>query len=135
MEFTPYEKAQIAKKLHEILDIVLEVNDIEKRDKEGAPAAFFNFSGHVCDVQAYVYPNGWSKEGERKADDDVYMTTFDDFNILIQRLEHMKVRLSAYRPHEIEKKKELEEAIDAKRTELNALYKEYETRYPDYDTV
>ena len=51
------------KKVHEALEMVLEINTIQKRDQGitgRKPTAFFSFSGHVANVDVCVYQNGWS---------------------------------------------------------------------------
>ena len=51
------------KKIHEALEMVLEINTTQVRSQELAgrkPTAFFWFSGHVADVDVIVYQNGWS---------------------------------------------------------------------------
>lgn len=51
------------KKIHEALEIVLEINTTQKREQDITgckPTAFFSFSGHVADVDVSVYQNGWS---------------------------------------------------------------------------
>lgn len=50
------------KKVHEALEMVLEINTTQKRDQGitgRKPTAFFSFSGHVADVDVCVYQNGW----------------------------------------------------------------------------
>lgn len=54
--------------LHEILDLVLDINDME------SPTAFFNFSGHVNGVDAQIYADGW-KDGNEA---DVSLGTYTD---------------------------------------------------------
>ena len=51
------------KKIHEALEMVLEINTTQKRAQDitgRKPTAFFSFSGHVADVDVSVYQNGWS---------------------------------------------------------------------------
>lgn len=51
------------KKIHEALEMVLEINTTQVRSQEltgRKPTAFFSFSGHVADVDVIVYQNGWS---------------------------------------------------------------------------
>ena len=57
--------ARIRQRLHEILDLVLDVNGLGARKKEitGAlPTAFFYFSGHIGSFDVSVYPEGWEKD-------------------------------------------------------------------------
>ena len=51
------------KKIHEALEMVLEINTTQVRSQEltgHKPTVFFMFSGHVADVDVIVYQNGWS---------------------------------------------------------------------------
>ncbi len=51
-------------KLHEILDLVLDVNGFEERCAEttgNAPTVFMEFSGHICAVDVNICSDGWRK--------------------------------------------------------------------------
>lgn len=51
------------RKIHEILDIVLDTNTLERRTSERTgtlPTACFRFSGLSAKVVAELYPNGWN---------------------------------------------------------------------------
>ena len=57
------------KMIHEILDIVLDINTTQPRQKKrtgNKPTAFFSFSGHTSDIHAAVYEHGWSLHGIRQ---------------------------------------------------------------------
>lgn len=50
------------KKVHEILEMALEINGTLPRQREltgNKPTAFFNFSGHTAGVTVNVYNDGW----------------------------------------------------------------------------
>lgn len=50
------------KKVHEILEMVLEINGTHSRQREltgNKPTAFFCFSGHTAGVTVNVYNDGW----------------------------------------------------------------------------
>ena len=50
------------KKIHEALEMVLEINTTHPRDQKATgnkPTAFFEFSGHVAGVDIVVDPDGW----------------------------------------------------------------------------
>lgn len=50
------------KKVHEILEMVLEINSTHERRQNvtgNKPTAFFWFNGHVAGLDISVYPNGW----------------------------------------------------------------------------
>ena len=53
-------------KIHALLDIVLDGNgnNARSREKTGMlPTLFFNYSGHVNDIDIYLHSDGW-KSGE-----------------------------------------------------------------------
>jgi len=48
------------KQLHELLDLVLDINGPEPTDKtNGKPTVFFRFSGHVMETEVEVFEDGW----------------------------------------------------------------------------
>ena len=50
------------KKVHEILEMVLEINTTYERRQDvtgNKPTAFFWFNGHVAGLDISVYQNGW----------------------------------------------------------------------------
>ena len=54
------------KKVHEILEMVLENNTTHPRQREYTgtlPTAFFEFSGHVSRVYVQVIRDGWNDRG------------------------------------------------------------------------
>lgn len=58
-----WEYEENRRKIHEILDIVLDTNTLERRtsDRTGTlPTVCFRFSGISGCVEAELYPNGWS---------------------------------------------------------------------------
>lgn len=66
---TDQQKENNRKMLHELLDIVLDVNGLESRsrDKTGTlPTVFVDFSGHVSLIQIRLYTDGWSANGHEK---------------------------------------------------------------------
>lgn len=53
------------KRLHELLDMCLDTNDLEERQRGKTgdkPTAFFEYSGHVNMLFFRVFPDGWSEE-------------------------------------------------------------------------
>lgn len=55
------EKAR-RKKIHELLDIALDINGLSSRKKtltRNLPTAFFEFSGHVAGVEVCIHKTGW----------------------------------------------------------------------------
>ena len=55
------------KKLHEILDLVLDL------DEQGETDAFFDFAGHVEQIAVRVYKDGWTYENEADCDMRTYL--------------------------------------------------------------
>lgn len=50
------------KKVHEILEMVLEINTTHERRQDvtgNKPTAFFWFNGHTASLDISVYQNGW----------------------------------------------------------------------------
>ncbi len=50
------------KKIHEALEMVLEINTTQKRQQKVTghkPTAFFRFDGHIAGLDISVYPDGW----------------------------------------------------------------------------
>lgn len=51
------------KKVHEILEMVLEINGTHSRQREltgNKPTVFFSFFGHTTGVTVNVYSDGWA---------------------------------------------------------------------------
>ena len=49
-------------KIHDVLDLVLDVNGLEERTREktgNKPTAFFEYAGHINTVTTALYLNGW----------------------------------------------------------------------------
>ena len=58
-----WEYEENRRKIHEILDIVLDTNTLERRtsgETGTLPTTYFSFSGISGCVKAELYPNGWS---------------------------------------------------------------------------
>lgn len=52
------------KKIHEILEIVLEINGTHSRQEAltgNKPTASFEFSGHIASVMVLICKNGWQE--------------------------------------------------------------------------
>ena len=45
---------------HELLDYYIKINGFERRDEEGKPTMFIDFSGHVNAIYVRIFPTGWS---------------------------------------------------------------------------
>lgn len=57
------------KKLHEILDLVLDLNEQEKTH------VFFDFAGHVEGLTVRVYKEGWRYDNEPDLYETIYVDT------------------------------------------------------------
>ena len=58
-----YDKAENRKKLHELLDIILDGNSLEARSRGTTgtlPTLFFDYSGHVANINIRLFKNGWA---------------------------------------------------------------------------
>ena len=67
------------KKVHEALEIVLEINTTQARaqSKTGCkPTAFFEFDGHVGGMGFAVHPDGWKKWGSSPDEFKEYLACF-----------------------------------------------------------
>ena len=76
------------RKIHEILDIVLDTNTLEGRSTERTgtlPTMYFSFSGIGARVVAELYPDGWSGGQDCK---DFYFET--DTKISQERIDAMR---------------------------------------------
>ena len=86
------------KKIHEALEIVLEINTTQKREQEitrRKPTAFFMFSGPVADVDVSVYPNGWSftRGSEGRWSSQAFINRAGDMDRLLEELADKKKEL------------------------------------------
>ena len=86
------------KKIHEVLEMVLEINTTQKREQEitgRKPTAFFTFSGHVADVDVSVYPNGWSftRGAEGRWSSEAFINHAGDMDQLLEELAEKKKEL------------------------------------------
>lgn len=66
--------------LHKLLELVLDINGVSKRDREitgDLPTAFFDFSGHTAAAHMRVYTSGWEHGQDCEWSDDVW----EDCNI------------------------------------------------------
>ena len=86
------------KKIHEALEMVLEINTTQKRAQDitgRKPTAFFSFSGHVADVDVSVYQNGWSfyTRRRRMLSAQAFLNHAGDMNRLLKDLRTRKKEL------------------------------------------
>lgn len=87
------------KKVHEILEMVLEINTTYPRQREytGAlPTAFFEFSGHISRVFVQIVKDGWNYNGNLNDPGNISMdasTEFDEMEDLIRTLKDITEEL------------------------------------------
>lgn len=87
------------KKVHEILEMVLEINTTYPRQRKytGAlPTAFFAFSGHVSRVYVNIDKDGWNSNGNLDDPGRISMdvrTEFDEMGDLIRTLKDITEEL------------------------------------------
>lgn len=84
------------KKLHEILDLVLDL------DEQGKTDAFFDFAGHVEQVAVRVYKDGWTYENK----EDLDMRTYIDEHGSTQRLERIIKELKKLKEGKTDERKD-----------------------------
>ena len=82
--------------LHRLLDLVLDINGVSRRDREitgNLPTAFFDFSGHTAAAHMRVYTRGWESVQGYDWNYDVWK----DSNIseAIKQLEKLKLDLES----------------------------------------
>lgn len=71
------------KKVHEILEMVLEINGTHPRQREltgNKPTAFFEFSGHVSTMYVSIYMDGWEYIGNSNDPDIRRMDAYVEFD-------------------------------------------------------
>lgn len=89
------------KKIHEALEMVLEINTTQKRAQDitgRKPTAFFSFSGHVADVDVSVYQNGWSftRGAGGCWSAQAFLNHAGDMNRLLKELANKKKEIKHY---------------------------------------
>lgn len=80
------------KKVHEILEMVLEINSTYPRQREysgSLPTAFFEFSGHVSRVYVQVIRDGWNDRGNLYDPDSDWM----DVRTELDEMEELKGKI------------------------------------------
>ena len=80
------------KKVHEILEMVLEINGTYPRQREysgSLPTAFFEFSGHVSRVYVQVIRDGWNDRGNLDDPDSNWM----DVRTELDEMEELKGKI------------------------------------------
>lgn len=58
-------QAVTREQLHEMLDLILDINGAEARTREktgNKPTAFMTFSGHTYTLDVEIHKNGWTRD-------------------------------------------------------------------------
>ena len=79
------------KMIHEILDLILDINGMEERKRSSTgdkPTAFFSYSGHINGLSVQVYGKGWTANGDPDIMPYAYVGWKDDR--LIKMLDDLK---------------------------------------------
>ena len=77
-------------KLHQLLDLVLDINGFEKRQAEKTgdkPTVFFEINGHVADCDVSVYKTGWAEGEHSDMGGSFYFNESMNVDELIRRLQ------------------------------------------------
>lgn len=86
------------KKIHEALEMVLEINSTQKRSQDltgHKPTAFFSFYGHISNVDITVYPDGWGRESRLDGWHNIqaYLDCAGDIEGMLEELTNKKKEL------------------------------------------
>ena len=79
--------------LHRLLDVVLDVNGFEKRQKEKTsdkPTVFFELFGHIAECEVRVHKTGWAEDERSDMGSCFYFDKAIKIDELINRLEKLK---------------------------------------------
>lgn len=82
--------------LHRLLDLVLDINGVSRRDREitgDLPTAFFDFSGHTAAAHMRVYTSGWESGQDYEWCYDVWEDS--NINEAIKQLDKLKLDLKS----------------------------------------
>lgn len=86
---------EIRRQIHEVLDLVLDINELQACTKEKTgdhPTAFFEFCGHVGDINVQVHSTGWIPDQSP----DATFKSHVDFNDFRFRLSSMVAELKDF---------------------------------------
>lgn len=93
------EKAVTREQIHEMLDLVLDINGNEQRQQSitgNKPTAFMNFNGQVYDLDVQIHKNGWAKDDYPEISETIRLSdgttwnggTFDDVIKLLKSIKN-----------------------------------------------
>ena len=108
-------KEKQREQLHKLLDIVIDGNGFERRDREitgTLPSLFFDFSGHVNYLQIRLFPDGWKagayrKEYEFKLENDISDKAVETIRAAVSKAMETKNLSNALRRDVEQNEKEL----------------------------
>ena len=69
-------KSVTREQIHEMLDLVLDINGMEARTREKTgdkPTVFVRFYGHTCSLEIDIYKKGWSPNVGSDACERIYL--------------------------------------------------------------
>ncbi len=106
------------KKLHKILDLVMDINGFEGKlqpSAKGSPTAFFYFQGHVeaCDIS--VHKNGWDAGMMPDKDMKVYL----DWNYASENLDKIINELEKFQKEFLSAPESQEKQEQIRNTDLS----------------
>jgi hypothetical protein len=84
--------ATTREQIHELLDLVLDINGLESRTREttgSKPTAFFEFSGHTAEVSVDVHTSGWDAGCKPEFRKSVYIER-NDAEALLNKLRKIR---------------------------------------------
>lgn len=123
------------RKIHEILDIVLDTNTLERRtsgETGTLPTTYFSFSGISGCVKAELYPNGWSGGTNSEV-----FSFYTDEEISQERIDAMRRECEAALEGKAgvegaqQRVKKLEREIRERQQEMNQLWLYIERQQSD----
>lgn len=81
------------KQIHELLDLVLDINGLEPR-KQGItgdlPTAFFKFSGQVGWIDIHMYSTGWNSDNYPDVEMLPSTNSLGELSYAVRRMEALK---------------------------------------------
>lgn len=82
--------------IHEMLDIVLDINGLSARKQEitgNQPTAIFEFSGHVAWTEARIYKNGWFPDADTDVMRISHTERVDELADAVRQLKAVKTEI------------------------------------------
>ena len=113
------------KKIHEILDIVLDTNGLEGRTTKTTgplPAVFFRFLGHTGVMDVSIFENGWAIDNEPTTIGFNTAAPINDRDIQAMRLKCQDALYGKYGVESAElRRNQIMNEISARKEELEEL--------------